>query len=118
MKVEFSKHISGKYTVAYNHKVFGFEFIYLVKANGEKIMLFENRLAIIGFWMNDFQIASMVSMMHFPLKKGGTSLIEVGDVIEVESYKDRGSAPGKPYYYEADGSLRWSPDCVRGMRIV
>lgn len=124
MKVKHESE-DGNFTAAYSSKSQGFEFIYVKNKIG-KTLLFENRLAILGVWLNDFQIARMVQ----PIIEGqynwrddseiivneatSNHLISIGDEILIESYKHRGIG-----IYDENGFLsKQTPDFVRSLPVV
>tara|TARA_B100000929_G_C15480765_1_gene411126 strand:- start:364 stop:711 length:348 start_codon:yes stop_codon:yes gene_type:complete len=102
-------------SAAYPTHYIGFEFIYL-KSKKEKILLFENRLAIRGIWLNDKQIADMVQTLidaNIKYTASREVLFHVGDQIIIESYKHRGLGT-----YDIDGGLMQTPDFDRSLKIV
>ena len=104
----------GNYECAYSIKEQGFEFIYIQILSGEKILLLENRLAIQGIWLNDFQVIEMVkqfSEVYF--LESGKKITDVGNEIFIESYKHRGIG----IYNESGILSKQSPDVIRSIKI-
>ncbi|SFU77239.1 hypothetical protein SAMN05216480_12332 [Pustulibacterium marinum] len=115
IKVEFIQE-EGKYVAAYPFNYQGFEFIY-VKNKNHKTLLFENRLAIEGVWLNDKQIAEMVQPIidaqYYWKISSETQFITEGDEILIESYKHRGIG-----VYDKNGFLsKQTPDCIRSLKV-
>jgi hypothetical protein len=101
------------YECAYSNKYQGFEFIY-IKTNDKKILLFENRLAIEGIWLNDFQVVKMVEQFQEVFfNDTKDKIITVGSEIIIESYKHRGLG-----IYNENGMLKQTPDLDRSITIV
>ena len=115
MKVQFEKE-EGKYVAAYPYSYQGFEFVYVKNQKG-KTLLFENRLAIHGIWLNDKQISEMVQPImdgQYKWNDEKDALISVGDEILIDSYKHRGIG-----VYGEDGFLsRQTPDFDRSLKVV
>ncbi|MFV5702208.1 hypothetical protein ACM55F_10080 [Flavobacterium sp. XS2P12] len=100
------------YECAYSNEYQGFEFIY-IKTNDKKILLFENRLAIEGIWLNDLQVVKMVEQFQEVFfKETEDKIICVGSEIIIESYKHRGLG-----IYDETGMLKKTPDFDRSIRI-
>lgn len=120
MNIKIKKE-KGKYVASFGSETKGFEFIYLNSKNrNERILLFENRMAKRGFWMNDKQVSDLIKLCFNGLhwEDNLTPFIQVGDRIEVESIKNRGEAPGKLYQYQKDGTLKYSWDCFRDLEVI
>lgn len=115
MKVQFEEEES-KYDAAYGYNYQGFEFVYVKNKKG-KTLLFENRLAIHGIWLNDKQISEIVQPIidgQYKWNDEKDSLISVGDEIWIDSYKHRGIG-----VYGEDGFLsKQTPDYTRSLKVI
>jgi len=80
---------------SYGNHYYGFEMIY-VKRGNYKFLLFENKLATIGYWISGEELEGCLIMYRRFLKSG--------DEILVESYKQRSNE------YNEDGSISGTPD--------
>ena len=109
------RQIEDLYVCAYSNKYHGFEFIYIKAINGKKILLFENRLAIEGIWLNDLQVIKMVEQFKDVFfKENEEKIITIGSEIIIESYKHRGIG-----IYGKDGMLsKQTPDFDRSIKVV
>lgn len=102
------------YECAYSNKYQGFEFIYIKAINGKKILLFENRLAIEGIWLNDLQVVKIVEQFKDVFfKENEEKIITIGSEIIIESYKHRGMG-----IYDENGMLKQTPDFDRSIKVV
>ena len=115
MKIISGHSNNQKNTAAYSSDYQGFEFVYLVNKK-EKILLFENKLAIRGIWLSNKQVAKMVEAI-LDLKyiyQDKVELASVGDHIIIESYKHRGIG-----VYGKDGLLsKQTPDVTRSLEVI
>ena len=97
----------------------GFEFVYIkADKNNRKVLLFENKMAKHGIWLNDKQIAGIAEeyFMGLRLANGlgdAKDLINVNDVLIIESYKNRAN-----YKYNESGTLDYTPDFYRELKII
>ena len=102
------------YECAYNDNYQGFEFIYLKFKDGKKLLILENRLAIEGIWLNNFQVVRMVKLFKkITFKNTGKEMISQCNEIVIESYKHRGFGE-----YDKNGMLKQTPDFYRTIKIL
>ena len=102
------------YECAYPNSYQGFEFIYIKTLSQKKILIFENRLAIAGIWLNDFQVVKIVEQFkEIYFKDNGEKIISIGSEILIESYKHRGLG-----IYDENGILKQTPDYGRSILII
>lgn len=102
------------YECAYPDNYQGFEFIYLKFKDGKKLLIFENRLAIKGIWLNNFQVVRIVkSLEKITFKETGKDIFSECVEIVIESYKHRGIG-----IYDKNGMLIQTPDYSRAIQII
>ena len=115
MKTEIDTKLKAfGYECAYPDNYQGFEFIYLKFKDGKKLLILENRLAIKGIWLNNFQVVRIVeSFEKITFKNTGKEIISECIEIVIESYKHRGLG-----IYDKSGMLKQTPDYSRAIKIL
>jgi len=99
--------------MAYGNHYYGYEMIFLVKKKDRlRYFLFENKMALLGFWMDDSQISKIVEIMLNEVVNTLKPSIDVGDEIHIESFKHRNST------FNERGHLLATADVVRVLNIV
>lgn len=98
---------------AYGSHYYGYEMVFLVKKNERlRYFLFENKMALLGFWLDDNKVAKMVGIMLNDLLSELTPSINTGDEIHIESFKHRNST------FNERGHLLATADVVRVLNVV
>lgn len=98
---------------AYGSHYFGYEMIFLVKKDERlRYFLIENKMALLGFWMNDAQVANVVMNLFKHSVKDGKLFLNIGDEIHIESFKHRNST------FNEEGHLLATADVVRVLNVV
>lgn len=98
---------------AYGSHYFGHEMIFLInKKENLRYFLFYNKMAMLGFWMNDSHVARIVDIIINESSVKEKLSINEGDEIHIESFKHRNST------FNEEGHLLATADVVRVLNVV
>ena len=99
---------------AYGNDYTGFEFVLIEKKDEKKqVLLFENRLAIQGLWLSTQNVEKMIEIYEgIVFRENKKPLIEVGDRIIINSYKERSNV------YDKIGNLSGTPDVNSSYEVI
>lgn len=118
MKLKITQE-DGQYDAAYGPHYFGYEIIYLENLNLKKRqMLFENKMALHGFWINDLQVSNFIENCFKTAYFLNNDFVKeyiysLDNIIIIESYKAR-SFEG----YDTTGKIIGIPDVVRSLNFI